>query len=85
MNTKYTYLAGVCVFVASLVAVEVFHYFPVNVVSDLAGIPAIIALFGALFQLSRDRIAFERSTQLEEEKTRFTIGAMSHMANVAFD
>lgn len=85
MNTKNTYLAWVCVFVASLVAVGVFHYFPVNFVGGLAGIPAIIALFGALFQLSRDRIAFERTTRLEEEKNRFTVGATSHMANVAFD
>jgi len=85
VNTKNTYIAWVSVFGASLVAVGVFHFFPVNVVGDLAGVPAIIALFGALFQLSRDRIAFERSTRLEEEKNRFTVGAMSHMANVAFD
>lgn len=85
MNNKNTYLGWAIVFVASLGAVAVFHYFPVSIVGDLAGVPAIAALFGALFQLSRDRIAFERSVQMEEAKNRFTVGAMSHMADVAFD
>jgi hypothetical protein len=51
----------------------------------LAGLPAIAALFAALFQLSRDSIAFDRSVRLEEAKNRFTVGATSHMAIVAFD
>lgn len=62
----------------------VFNLFPVSIVGDLAGIPAIVALFGALFQLSRDQIVFERSVRLEEAKNRFTVGAMSYMANIAF-
>jgi hypothetical protein len=85
VNNKNTYLGWTIVFVASLGAVAVFHYFPVSIVGDLAGVPAIAALFGALFQLSRDRIAFERSVRMEEAKNRFTVGAMSHMADVAFD
>jgi hypothetical protein len=85
VNNKNTYIAWSIVFAASLGAVAVFHYFPVSIVGELAGVPAIVALFAALFQLSRDRIAFDRSVQLEEAKNRFTVGAMSHMANVAFD
>jgi hypothetical protein len=54
-------------------------------VGDLAGIPAILALFGALFQLLRDSIAYDRSARMEEAKNRFTIGATSHMASIAFD
>jgi hypothetical protein len=54
-------------------------------VSDLAAVPAIGALFGALFQLARDSLAHERSLRLEEGKNSFTVGATSHMADVAFD
>jgi hypothetical protein len=82
-KTRYTVLA--VVFVASLLAAILFHFFPAGAVGDLAGIPAIAALFGALFQLSRDSIAYDRSVRLEEVKNRFTVGATSHMANVAFD
>jgi hypothetical protein len=82
-NKKYTALA--IVFLASLGTAAFFHYFPVTIVGDLAGIPAIAALFAALFQLSRDSIAFDRSIRLEEAKNRFTVGATSHMADVAFD
>ncbi len=85
MNTRRRYVALAVVFVASLVAATFFHFFPVSIVGDLAGIPAIAALFGALFQLSRDSIAYDRSVRLEEAKNRFTVGATSHMANVAFD
>jgi hypothetical protein len=85
VNNKNIYIAWATVFAASLAAVVVIHYFSASVVGDLAGVPAIAALFGALFQLSRDNIAFERSVRLEEFKNRFTVGATSHMANVAFD
>jgi len=82
-QAKYTAIA--IVFAVSLAAVVLFHSFQMTVVSELAGIPAVAALFGALFQLGRDSIAFERSMRLEEEKNRFSIGATSHMANVVFD
>src|SRR6266849_252248 len=85
MNAKKRYAALAIIFLASLGAAAFFHYFPVTVVGDLAGIPAVAALFGALFLLSRDSIAFDRSVRLEEAKNRFTVGATSHMANVAFD
>ena len=51
-RTKYLGLA--IIFLASLAAATFFHFFPVGVVGDLAGIPAIAALFGALFLLARD-------------------------------
>jgi hypothetical protein len=82
-RTKYVGLG--IIFLASLAAAAFFHYFPVSVLADLAGIPAIAALFGALFLLARDSIAYERSLHLEETKNRFTVGATSHMANLAFD
>jgi hypothetical protein len=85
MNRKTIYTALAIIFVASLVAAIVLHYFSATIVEDLAGVPAILALCGALFQLSRDAVAFERSLRLEEAKNRFTVGATSHMANAAFD
>lgn len=85
MNARTRYAVLAVVFVASLAAATLFHFFPVSIVGDLAGIPAIVALFGALFQLSRDSIAYDRSVRLEDAKNRFTVGATSHMANVAFD
>jgi len=84
MNPKI-YIGLSVVFVASLVAAAFLHFFSVSVVGDLAAIPAILVLFGALFQLSRDSIAYDRSVRLEEARNRFTIGATSHMAIVAFD
>ena len=85
MNAKTVYTSLAVIFVASLAAAILFHFFPVGIVGELASIPAIIALFGALFQLGRDNIAHERALRLEEAKNRFTVGATSHMANVAFD
>lgn len=85
MNSRRIYAGLAVVFVASLAAATLFHFFPVTAVGDLAGIPAILALFGALFRLLRDSIAFDRSVRLEEAKNRFTVGATSHMATAAFD
>ena len=85
MNTRTRYAALAVIFAASLLAGVFFHFFPVGIVGELAGIPAIATLFGALFLLSRDSIAFDRSVRLEEAKNRFTVGATSHMANVAFN
>src|SRR2546427_6321069 len=74
IEMKY-YWALVVVFLASLGLIVLFHFFPVwPVVSDLAGLSAIGSLFGALFQIARDRIAFDRSVRLEEGRNRFTIG-----------
>src|SRR5260370_23465685 len=85
MKAKY-YWALAIVFLASLGLIVLFHFFPTwHVVSDLAGMSAIASLFGALFQLARDRMAFDRSMRLDENRNRFTIGATSHMASVAFD
>ena len=55
MNRKTIYAVLGIVFVASLVAAIVLHYFFRKlIVEDLAGVPAILALCGALFQLSTE-------------------------------
>jgi hypothetical protein len=85
MNTKRIYSVLAIIFLASLAATTFFHYFPAGAVGELAAIPAVGALFGGLFQLGRDSLAHERALRLEETKNSFTVGATSHMANVAFD
>lgn len=84
MSPKIYAALGI-IFVASLVSVVFFHFFPVWIIGDLAAIPALVALFGALFQLFRDDVAHHRALGFEGAKNRFTVGATSHMANVAFD
>ena len=83
MNTKTTYIALTLIFVVSLATAILF---PVgDVFRALSAIPAVVALFGALFQILRDRIAHERSLLVLEAQNSFAIGATSHMAIVAFD
>jgi hypothetical protein len=87
VNIKWKfYLIPAAVFVGSLLAL---HSAPVgrigSVMQDLAGVPLIGSLCYALYQLVRDRTAYERSLTLLELQDRFSIGATSHMAIVAFD
>jgi hypothetical protein len=89
VNPAKIYIAWGTVFLASAAVAIFFHYFPAGIVGkavgELAGVPAVLALFGALYQLGRDSIAHERTLILEETKNRFTVGATSHMAEVAFN
>jgi hypothetical protein len=52
---------------------------------NLAGVPAIVGCVSALFMLTRDHIAHERSLFLQEAGQGFSMGGTSHMANTAFD
>jgi hypothetical protein len=47
--------------------------------------PGITALLAALFQLMRDEAAYEKIIESQAREFQFTLGAASHMANVAFD
>jgi hypothetical protein len=85
VTSRNIYLGCAAVFFASLFAVGFFHYFPVGAANELAAIPSIGSLVGALFQISRDSIAHQRTLAVEDFKNRFTVGATSHMADVAFD
>jgi hypothetical protein len=62
----------------------------------LAGVPAVCSLLGVLFLLLRDEIthqnkvlrdelAHERNLKIKNSENTFSIGATSHIANVAFD
>ena len=68
------------------VSLGVTFFAPINdVYKGIASLPAVGALFAALFQILRDSIAHERSLQLQEERQLFNLGATSHMANTVFD
>lgn len=47
--------------------------------------PGVGALFGALLQIFRDVVQFERQHYLQADQQVFALGASSHMSTVAFD
>jgi hypothetical protein len=54
-------------------------------VAIVSAIPGAGALIGALFQIFRDKTAFDHSRILQNENNDFILSATSHMANKAFD
>ena len=68
MDSKKIYSGLAIVFISSVAATYIFKAYPPIIIEVLAGVPAIGALFGALFQLGRDSIAYQRATQLETYK-----------------
>lgn len=59
---------------------------PINeLYKDIASIPAVASLVGALFQIFRDQAEFEKMRFLQQQEQIFNLGATSHMANIAFD
>ncbi len=47
--------------------------------------PGVVALLAALYQLARDQAAYEKKLEMQQKQFQFTIGAASHMANIAFN
>jgi hypothetical protein len=81
-QSKTFYYVAIVVFAFSL-AVAVFA--PTTFVQNLATIPLVVSLVGALFQLMRDESAHTRSLLAIDYANQFALGASSHMAKVAFD
>lgn len=78
-----TYVAIIAVFVTSIVLVE---WLPdSNLIQTYAAIPLVGSLVAALFQILRDQATHDRELAKLDAQNRFTLGASSHMANVAFD
>ena len=81
-----TYVILGIVFIASLLLSKFAPVGPVgDIIKQWSSIPAFLAVVGALFQLAQARIAHARSLELLDLKNAFSMGATSHMANVAFD
>jgi hypothetical protein len=53
--------------------------------AQLAAMPAVIALIGALYKLALDEAEHQKRLELQHDRQTFELGATSHMANVAFD
>jgi hypothetical protein len=83
MKTK-TALTLACIFVGSLIITALLPA-SAGIFKNLAAAPAVGALAGALFLLFRDWTAHQRALSIAEIGSSVSIGAMSHMANVAFD
>jgi hypothetical protein len=60
-------------------------FLPDQVVRRIAASTALVSVTGAIFQVVRDSVAHERSLSILESQNAFSMGATSHMANVAFD
>jgi hypothetical protein len=56
-----------------------------GILQAISAVPALGALFAALFQVFRDQAAFERQLLLQQQQQAFSLGAASHMASKAFD
>lgn len=84
MQSRFTapvYIALGAIFVASFAA----GFAAPRAAQAWLAAPAPLALLGALFQLVRDQAAHERASEMQREQHAFTLGAVSHMAVVAFD
>jgi len=77
------YLVAVFVFVLSFIIAWTLP--TTDLLQALYSIPGVFALCGIVFQAIRDQAAHERRLQLQNNEQGFTLGAASHMANVAFD
>lgn len=71
--------------VGSLVCALILRKVGSPFVSELAALPAVGALFAALYQIARDQIASERAISLQTSSQLFDLAAMSHMSKVCFD
>jgi len=52
---------------------------------EISAIPALGALFAAIFQVFRDQAAHERQLLLQAQQQAFSLGAASRMATLAFE
>jgi hypothetical protein len=52
---------------------------------EISAVPALGALFAAVFQVFRDQAAYERQLLLQSQQQAFSLGAASRMATLAFE
>ena len=82
-QTKKTYFSIAVILIASLIF---FYWHPGGGdIQFLAGIPLVSSLLALLVQILRDQAAHERAMLILDAQNHFSLGASSHMANVAFD
>ena len=77
------YVALLCVFILSVLLAALLP--TKEWLKEVAALPAVCALLAAIYQIVRDRTAFERQQYSQLQQQAFSLGATSHMANIAFD
>ncbi len=77
------YAILLAVFVASAAVSLIFP--AESILREISAIPAIGALFAAIFQVFRDQAAYERQLLLLNQQQAFSLGAASRMATLAFE
>jgi hypothetical protein len=77
------YIIALIVFIISVVVAWTLP--TTEILRGIIGLPAVGALFAALYQIIRDQAAHERVLELQEKQQLFDLGVASHMANVVFD
>lgn len=82
-QNQLTYFSIAAVFASSL---ALFLWSPAGeMIQTLASIPVVGSLVAALFRILRDQAVYDRQILLLDAQNRFSLGATSHMASVAFD
>jgi hypothetical protein len=77
------YLSITLVFVLSAAMIK---FLPASeVIQTYAAIPIVGSLIAALLQIVRDQADHSRQLLVQDSQNRFSLGATSHMADVAFD
>ncbi|MDI1302670.1 MAG: hypothetical protein PSX71_12250 [bacterium] len=82
-RSQHTYLgiAAVCALSGAMVL-----WLPSGeLIQIIAAVPLVGSLVAALLQILRDQAAHDRQMLIQDSQNRFSLGATSHMANVAFD
>ena len=82
-RTHWLLLLFAVVFVASIILSQIAE--KGSSLRELSLLPAVAALFYAIYELLNDKLKFERTLIAQERLNNFSVGASSHIANVAFD
>lgn len=72
--------------VVLVISFGITHFLPMEAFfKGIASLPGVGALIAAIYQILRDEAAHEKELRLQRQSQIFSLGATSHMANVAFD
>lgn len=82
-RTYIVYIGIAVVFIGSVIAL---YLNPFNEhITLIAGIPLVLSVIAGLFKMVNDDAAHSRELIIQSAQNRFSLGASSHMANVAFN
>lgn len=84
LNLK-AYSVLTAVFLLSLAAFFLLSSGQDEFIATLFAAPGALALLAALFQLMRDEADYAKRLETQRREFQFSLGAASHMANMAFD